>query len=173
MIITKIKINIKHIHHLSSHLLQHIYNRSVSNINLDMIPCPYCGKCHWCFHAYYQRSFCMSNCTFKITITRIICMECGRTHSILPDFLVPYSTTISSNIIEAIVNPDHSGLDDSHLSYWKNKCNTRRNISYFFLCIISKRSFSCVILFPHDFLVFSCSPSYNDDVNNKTEVRTC
>lgn len=165
MIIAKFHENIKSLSHISNHLFQKLYNEMTSHVHFESIRCPYCNQCHWAFHAYYERSFFFGRRYFSITITRVICMHCKRTHAILPDFLVPYSRTPFSLIIEAVNDPSLSALDDSHISYWKNRCAHSDTVSYFLLCIVSKRSFSCVLLFPHDFLAFSRVPPYNDGIN--------
>lgn len=58
--------------------------------------CPFCGTSHSCtFHASYDRNlidFIQGHAVYhKIRISRVIC-ECGHTHAVLPDLIIPYST---------------------------------------------------------------------------------
>lgn len=57
--------------------------------------CPVCGStgnCH--IHAYYGRRIIDfihgAPVTSRVTVLRLVCESCGRTHAVLPDLVVPY-----------------------------------------------------------------------------------
>ncbi len=41
-------------------------------------------------HGYYSRNVITRHCIRKISILRVKCPSCGKTHAILPSFLIPY-----------------------------------------------------------------------------------
>ena len=164
MILTKIKLNFKKIIKNSKQTIKSIqnsYDNSFYQIDFSSLICPYCNKSYWKYHASYTRTFIVNGITFQINIRRIICCECHRTHSILPDFSVPYVRYSYDNLVDSLTNPDESSLEDSHLSYWQNIFSQMNIPSHFSFCIRSKRSYACVILFSHSFFAFSSDNSYN------------
>lgn len=168
MIIANFPININKISKYSIKNIQRIYNRHISNINFSSVICPHCGHCCWKYHACYKRSFYHAGLLYKISISRVRCNHCHKTHSILPDFLVPYAVHSSDTIIEALAHSDVSLLDDALFSYWSNKIDHYHFVSHFLLCILSKRLSHCIYLFSHGFFVFSSDVSYNCNSNNES-----
>ena len=164
MILTKIALNIKKICNISKQSnksFQNSYNKSFYQIDFGSLICPYCHKSCWKYHASYTRTFILNGITFKITVRRIMCCECHRTHSILPDFSIPYVRHSYDDIVNALTHPDESSLEDSHLSSWKNIFSYFNNPSHLSLCIRSKRSYACVVLLSHSFFAFISDNSYN------------
>lgn len=69
--------------------------------------CPYCGASHTCLsHASYDRNlidFISGRPVYHtVCICRVICKNCGHTHAILPDLIIPYSTYGLLFILRAI-----------------------------------------------------------------------
>lgn len=155
MIITNLPVNINNLSKLSIKNIQYLYNNTINEIQFSSLACPYCHHCCWKYHACYCRSFIFSGRLYKIIISRVYCHHCHKTHSILPDFLVPYAVYSSNDIIEAFINRDTSSLDDSLLSYWSDKLKDFTHPSHLLLCLVSIRSNSCIYMFSHDFFVFS------------------
>lgn len=63
----------------------------------ELETCPYCGASHCCSdHASYDRNlidFISGKPVYhRISVSRVICSNCGHTHAILPDLIIPYST---------------------------------------------------------------------------------
>jgi transposase-like protein len=56
----------------------------------EKVVCPVCtGDCHW--HGQYQRKVRENYEIHTITIRRVLCVTCRKTHALLPDFLRPRS----------------------------------------------------------------------------------
>ena len=81
------------------------YNKLVNSININQITCS-CGHCG-CLtkHAYYTRSLKISGgIKLSLSILRIKCSLCGKTHAILPSGVVPYSQVSLRDHIIIIAN---------------------------------------------------------------------
>ena len=76
------------------------YEKSISSCNLHHIPCSCKMKGHFIKHGYYNRSVKTSDGYIPLSILRVHCKHCGRTHAILPSFLVPYSRHLLSDHIK-------------------------------------------------------------------------
>ena len=50
--------------------------------------CGYEGMLHR--HGYYSRNVITRHCIRRISILRVRCPSCGKTHAVLPSFLIPY-----------------------------------------------------------------------------------
>jgi hypothetical protein len=55
---------------------------------LELI-CPECGG-KMVFHDHYERQVHINEMVERITIQRVICNKCKRTHAVIPDFIRPY-----------------------------------------------------------------------------------
>src|SRR5690606_41194388 len=56
----------------------------------EKVVCPVCtGDCHW--HGQYQRKVRENYEIHTITIRRVLCVTCRKTHALLPDFYAKYS----------------------------------------------------------------------------------
>lgn len=68
-----------------------IYGKVTANLPLYRIRCS-CGHAGCLVrHGYYNRHLKTRQETFILRILRVKCKECGRTHAILPELVVPYS----------------------------------------------------------------------------------
>lgn len=147
MIITKLNKNIKSFIDKSSNSIKKIYNDVVLSIDFSSIICPYCGKCHWAFHASYERKLIIDYRIITFDIQRVICKECGHTHAILLDCMIPYAIYDADHILS--VNHNYHHKNTKHYDH----------ISFYLLCVFFKRSFPCVFINPHN---FSLPSSYNE-----------
>ena len=70
---------------------QEIYDKIVDNIEFSTVTCT-CGH-KGCLkkHGYYKRSLRFKSEKYSVLILRVKCSQCGRTHAILLDLMVPYS----------------------------------------------------------------------------------
>ena len=58
--------------------------------NYGYIECPCCGSDKLTFHGSYERNVIIYNECRRIKIKRVMCKECGKTHALIPYFLIPY-----------------------------------------------------------------------------------
>jgi hypothetical protein len=72
-------------------LSQSFYDYCINSLQFHQLTCS-CGR-SGCLniHGYYQRKVKTHDGSFILTVCRVICSECGRTHAILPSSIVPYS----------------------------------------------------------------------------------
>lgn len=79
-----------------------------NTLNFNISECPNCGSSKLIKWGKYIRNviYYKNNKKYEniIEIKRISCNECKKTHSIIPDFLVPYKVHISEYINEVIKN---------------------------------------------------------------------
>ena len=86
-------------------LNQDNYNKLINSININQITCS-CGHSA-CLtkHAYYTRSLKISGgLKLSLSILRVKCSLCGKTHAILPSVVVPYSQVSLPDHISVIIN---------------------------------------------------------------------
>lgn len=151
-------------------ITQTLYDKLTDAIQLAMIRCPRCNQVGFTVHGYYRRrvkrDYLANHETDNfLTVMRVACSECGRTHAILPDFIVPYSQlslpdTIA--IIETMSSDEENKLLDDHFwihledirntkrkfkQYWK-----QRLLSYGLSMNSSELSESCISLFNLQFM---------------------
>lgn len=72
-------------------ITQTLYDKLTDVIQLAMIRCPRCNQVGFTIHGYYRRrvkrDYLANHETDNfLTVMRVACSECGRTHAILPDF---------------------------------------------------------------------------------------
>lgn len=108
---------------------QNSYNTLINSINLNQVTCS-CGHCG-CLtkHAYYNRRLKINGGTkLTLSVLRVRCSVCGKTHAVLPDIIVPYSQVTLNDHITIIANStDHKSqtevmddnplIDESCISY--------------------------------------------------------
>lgn len=58
--------------------------------NYGYIECPCCGSDKLTLYGSYKRNIIIYNECSRIKIKRVKCKNCGRTHALIPYFLVPY-----------------------------------------------------------------------------------
>lgn len=72
-------------------ITQEIYGKVTANLPIYMLRCS-CGHAGCLVrHGYYSRRLKTLQGTIMLRILRVKCKECGRTHAILPELVVPYS----------------------------------------------------------------------------------
>lgn len=84
-----------------------IFNNFMDTFQVDKATCPHCGAKYNCtFFSTYSRNMITfensSNTCHNISITRIICNSCNRTHAILPENLIPYGSYSLSFVLTAL-----------------------------------------------------------------------
>ena len=91
MIIIKLSSKIKHI-------TENKYEKIIQSLNFDELSCPKCNFKGLRAHASYSRYVDIFKRSHKVTIQRLRCPECGSTHAVLVEDMIPYSIA-SYNLI--------------------------------------------------------------------------
>ena len=119
---------------------QDFYDSVINSLQIHRIfcSCGHAGCLH--IHAYYERHLKTPSGRIKLRICRVKCECCGKTHAILPSFIVPYSQ-ISLQDQTAVIQASETGssmetvmqgnayIDESNCrhiirqyrKYWKQK----------------------------------------------------
>ena len=118
MIIIKLSSKIKHI-------TENQYKKIIQSLNYHELSCPKCNSKGLRAHASYSRYVDIFKRSHKVTIQRLRCPECGSTHAVLVEDMIPYSIASFNVIIEVIADKDF--LESSHVAFLKEKY-----LSYFF-----------------------------------------
>lgn len=74
-----------------SQISQENYDQLVSQVQIHRLSCRSGHKGSFQRYGYYRRSVRVDGEKVSLRICRVICTVCGRTHALLPDWLVPYS----------------------------------------------------------------------------------
>ena len=118
MIIIKLSSKIKHI-------TENQYKKIIQSLNYHELSCPKCNSKGLHAHASYSRYVDIFKRSHKVTIQRLRCPECGSTHAVLVEDMIPYSIASFNVIIEVIADIDF--LESSHVAFLIEKY-----LSYFF-----------------------------------------
>lgn len=139
MIIIKLSSKIKHI-------TENQYKKIIQSLNFDELSCPKCNSKDLHAHASYSRYVDIFKRSHKVTIQRLRCPECGSTHAVLIEDMIPYSIASYDLIVDILAGIDF--LESSHAAYLKDKylnypfdydsfckVNTRKNYLNFFMLL--------------------------------------
>lgn len=96
--------------------------------------CGYEGMLHR--HGYYSRNVITKHAIKRINILRVKCPSCGKTHSVLPNFLIPYYQYSLEFIFEclylsSVVNDSYSKIVDFFNRLNPELSFNESNISFF------------------------------------------
>jgi hypothetical protein len=120
-------ITVKHIK--INTLDQNLYDNLINLLNIQNISCT-CGHSACLIkHAYYERKL-KSNDGQMLTLSilRLKCSVCGKTHAVLPECIVPYSQISLDDQIEIIDNYlNHKSQEDLMIS---NSLIDESNVSH-------------------------------------------
>ena len=120
-----------------------LYSDLISSFSLSSIECT-CGSHNWHMHSSYSRFYDFLERKIKVSIQRIICASCGKTHALLIEDMIPFSTFTFSQIIDCLDDPDFP-VDNFHRSFLINKYyNVEQN--YRSYCQINRRNHMLIFL---------------------------
>ena len=74
----------------TNHLTQEIYDALIELVILSALKCP-CGHVGFHGHGTYVRCVKLSAIVLHLIVKRVRCPECGKTHALIPDCLIPWS----------------------------------------------------------------------------------
>ena len=131
-IITDYKSNFNTIKPKNNHealiIFRKLYSLLLNSISFSSIDCE-CGSHDWYMHSSYKRHHDFLGRKIRVTVQRIICAHCGKTHVLLIDDMIPYSTISFQTIISSLDDESLSSLDNAHLKYLHHKFH---NIPYLY-----------------------------------------
>lgn len=149
------------------------YNNFLQNIEMHQLSCS-CGLSGCLIkHGYYSRSIKTSCGIILLSIRRVKCKHCGKTHAIFPVLIVPYSrvllnthlsiitTYISKSSFEPIMMANEY-IDESNIKYiirqflrhWKERIAAFGFSVFDSLDILSKQ---CLNTFKRQFMQIKCT----------------
>lgn len=88
------------------------YDEMIEDLDPALLTCPHCGHTGTTIHGYYERRVKYDCVLFKLLVQRVKCKFCGRTHAILPDTLIPYSSVPKEDTIEIIAADSAERIDE-------------------------------------------------------------
>lgn len=150
-------------------LTQILYDKIIDALDLYQLECPCCGHSGCTVHAYYERIVKSPTGSFKLLVLRVKCPACGKTHAILPDSIVPYSSVSMEDTVEIILadtpemvnsifwdNPSLNLSDIRRIQrnfkiFWKERLESFR------LEVLPGLSEHCIQLFRRQFMQIRCT----------------
>lgn len=132
-------------HKKIKHFNQFVYDRLIRSINFNKIECSSCHSHSWTFHAYYDRHTDFFNRDIVIRILRVQCTDCGVTHAVLIQEMIPYSIADFSVICSSV---NYSQFTySSHRFFLIHKYHDIP-LRYITLCWMNRRNHPCLFYFP-------------------------
>ena len=95
----------------------HKYFECCLKLEVIAYSCPTCS-CPGALvkHGYYKRTVIINGIKQRVTILRVKCKSCGKTHALLPSFIIPYLQTSLRDAMLIINNT----IDSNRYYYKKN-----------------------------------------------------
>ena len=153
-------------------LIQKNYNEFIKSIDFHKLTCS-CGMSGQLIkHAYYDRHIKTPDAVITITILRVKCKSCGKTHALFPECIVPYSQILLDDHI-SIINAYNNGssfepimianefIDESNISYIIKQYLRywRERIISFKISLDLSISKQCLKFFKQQFMQIKCTPN--------------
>lgn len=153
-------------------LTQKSYDKFIKNIDFYKLTCS-CGRSGQLVkHGYYKRNVKNNDGKATLTILRVKCKCCGKTHAVFPECIVPYSQILLSDYI-SIINAYNTKssfepimianefIDESNINYiikqylehWKEL------IISFKISLDLSISKQCLKIFNKQFMQIKCIPN--------------
>lgn len=108
------------------------YFKYVDSCNFNAFTCPSCGSIGSLIkHGFYDRKIKINNIIRILTVLRIKCKKCGKTHAVLPSFVIPYLLTSVYDAV-AVIN---DSLDISKC--FSTKALLKKSFSFWIIKILS------------------------------------
>lgn len=86
-------------------LTQKSYDKMTDSLHTEQMKCPFCHHVGFYVNSYYFRTVDNGEDSFRLLVKQVICPACGRSHTILPDTIIPYSK-YTIHVVHAIVKAD-------------------------------------------------------------------
>lgn len=105
--------------------IEELIRKYEEEVNYGYIECPHCKSEHLIFYGHYERNIGIYGEYYKIRIKRVRCKHCGRTHALLPSFILPYYQNEVS-FIEVTISLKI--INDEGIEEISRICNVSRQI---------------------------------------------
>ena len=148
---------------------QENYDRLIKQIDLIQLECPHCNHTGTKVHCYYDRPVKEKSGYFRLLVLRVQCQFCEKTHAILPETIVPYSSVPLEDTITIILS-ESSELNEDPLQKnlfldYSDVYRIRRNFKKFWkdrllsfdLLIENQISQRCIEIFKRQFMQIHCT----------------
>lgn len=159
--------------HNSDHCYsQDDYDRMIEHVSFHRLSCTCGRKSNLVKHGYYKRSIKSSMTSEKIKFLRVKCTSCGKTHAILPEWVVPYSQIPFQdhlNIIRAHLSAgSFKGImqakpciDESNIQYLVRqfKKHWKERLTAFKIPLSEGLCEKCFRIFGRQFMQIKCTPN--------------
>lgn len=89
---------------------QDFYDGLVTRIQFHQLSCPCGHSACLTVHGYYTRHVKQGDGSIPLRICRLKCSCCGKTHSLIPAFLVPYSQVSLPDQAAIIASSENGGM---------------------------------------------------------------
>lgn len=160
--------------HFDNPLNQKTYENLINTLQFHQLPCT-CGH-SGCLtvHGYYNRSLKEEDSEITLSICRVKCSHCGKTHALLPSCLVPYSRVSLQEQAAIISAYENSGdlvsimdrtpsIDENliasiikrYITHWMQKIRSFRIDLSFPSCLAEQ----CFSLFMNQFMQIRQTPN--------------
>lgn len=81
------------------------YFNYIDSYDFITCTCPSCNSIGTLIkHGFYSRRIKINNVIKNLTVLRVKCKECGKTHAVLPSFVIPYLLTSINDAVMVIKN---------------------------------------------------------------------
>jgi len=160
-----------------SHNSDHCYSQDDYDCMIEHVPfhrlsCTCGRKSNLVKHGYYKRSIKSSMTSEKIKFLRVKCTSCGKTHAILPAWVVPYSQIPFQdhlNIIKAHLSAAafkgimqaKPCIDESNIQYLvlQFKKHWKERLTAFKIPLSEGLCEKCFRIFGRQFMQIKCTPN--------------
>lgn len=151
---------------------QKSYNKFIDEHPFHKLSCTCKQKGGLIKHGYYIRSIKSPEGLMKLSILRVYCKSCKKTHAILPSWIIPYSNILFHDqvaIIHSYLNHlsyepimlSNLLIDESNIRYviYQYLAHWKERIASFSGAVNSSLTKSCFKHFSRQFMQIKCTPN--------------
>lgn len=151
---------------------QNNYNEFIDDLPFHRISCTCKQKGCLVKHGYYNRSIKSTDGLLRLSILRVRCKSCGKTHAILPSWIVPYSRILyrdQVSIIHSFLNRlsfepimiSNLLIDENNIRYIIHQylAHWKERIASFGGVVHVSVMKSCFKHFSRQFMQIKCTPN--------------
>lgn len=151
---------------------QSSYDEMIEDLPFHKLLCTCGRKGDLIKHGRYTRYMKVSLRSEPLKILRVLCKSCGKTHAILPKWLVPYSTVLLKHQLDIIsaylagtstkpIMAEHPVIDESEIGHIKKRFRKHwmQRLASYDIPIDSNIIFACFHIFGRQIMQIKCTPN--------------